>query len=531
MREAGLTSDWFAGLPARTVWTVMMELWDRGVKDFDLMIVTARLRDTGRLDEIGGAAALEGAVDATPTSAHAEYYWALMREGYLMRQAENLWRKAKERAPDGALAAVQDLVSGLRDALAGCVPNVRNVAQIGAEALEQWEEAYRIRMIEGKMDYVPGIPLPWSKLTAIYNGVTAGLHVIGARTSVGKTAFALNLVQYWAEKGIPVAVNCLDMEDVAVWKRLIVAKTRVSLSKANFGTLRQEQIEALRRGVDEAGKLPVYFAAKDDVTDLESWLWSLKATQGVRVAVVDYVQLMSMRGTERFDNTVRMGRITAKLKRMQRELRMPIWLLSQLNRECEKEGRPPMPHDLRDTGALEQEAATIALLSEYEPVMRQWESVPPTHLVPWRGRTTDAMQREQKKSLFARHQMKAVRYDLAKNQQGRREHHFPMINYPAYFIFRPGDAEADPTRTQREDGRGKAGPLSYVKRWERIEDDWRKLVPEDEEIERCGGMVKGNRSRTVEVELPEEDVAEVQGGSGEEQPARVEEAVQDSFPT
>lgn len=488
--NAGVAPDWWQDGKCLTMWLAVKRLWDEKrieVGDFVSILDALKrvMEDEGlrkknpRMAE-ATAKDLQDCIDGTPTSAHAEYYLTLVRGDRAKRMGRRLAREFGDALEAGVGPAVQKFMRAIVDLVAE--ENGGRDVSVGStcrKVMAKFEEAHRIRMVEKRMDYTPGLAMPWRVMTVLYNGMEPGLHIVGARPSVGKTALTLNLIRYWCEHlKVGVALNSLDMELQNLMSRPMSEVSRVSLAKARFGTTSERDLERLRESVASIEEWPLYTDVIRDLESFRSWCITMKSKHDVGVIVVDFLQLMTFEGCYRMGVDDRTAHISATLKGIAVDLNVPVVALSQLNRRCEEDGgREPTASDLRGSGALEQDAMSILLLHMDVAVRHEWKLCAPHVLTPF-GKTKEAS------ALLAR-DIRPVWAILAKNQNGRTGR-LPLVLYPNYFLFMMGDYNAETQFVERE-GRRKKEELECGK-FGRVLPDWRKDRIE-EALRKSGGLV------------------------------------------
>jgi replicative DNA helicase len=192
----------------------------------------------------------------------------------------------------------------------------------------------------------------------------------------------------------------------------------------------------------------------------------------VKVVILDYLQVVEVPNQDRMNENQKMSRVSARLKKIYKQYKIPIVALSQLSRDIEKEGRPPQLSDLRDSGAIEQDAMTVAVLWVDPEVHGKWKSLPPVGLAYGDEHLAAAL--------------RPVWLCLLKNQNGPTKW-FPLVLYPSYFMFRPGDYDA-----KREVEREERGREIYTNApfFNCVRDDWR-YMPTDGKL--AAARVLGDR--------------------------------------
>lgn len=477
----GVGAEWFAESSAAAVWEAMEALWKRR-SQVDLILVAEEMRRRGSLDAAGGMDALERMVDKTGSATHADFYLDNLREGLLARGLEKAIEAARAASRESPLNAVTELQETLRTLLERGMGQMEvSKRDLLVEKLEQWKEVARQRFELQNWRYCMGAPLPWACLNSVFNGLRPGLHVLGARTSVGKTVYALNVSQFWCETGVPHVFVTLDMQDAELLSRYVSAQARVSLRKLEWGA-RHEELAAAEAQIEVVEKAPVHLTHESRIERLAAWLRLAQHRWGIKGVILDYVQLVRMQGDRRMRGFERVCEVVQMLKELANEMKMPFLLLAQLSREIDNAQRDnvyaePRLADLGDSSEIEKAAASVTLMYRDQIVEQVWRQVPPTHL---------AYGDEH----LARN-LRALWLKVEKNQQGLAGVRRPFVMYPNQFILRPAcyecrepvqDKIPDPHNPARDKTVVNWGPAFY-----KIRDDWR-ILPEDDELAALGGL-------------------------------------------
>lgn len=485
--NAGVDDDWFTVERASLAWHAMKLLFgERGA--IDALSVAARATrckgEPGSPFELVELTVsdLSSFIDALPTSANFEYYLELCRLETLFRRVEKAHREFGELVTKGhdAVWATQVFTSKITKLLGGVMgTRVISVQDVAAQIEKEYLHAREKRLSD--LDYTPGLPIPWKPFNFASQGVQEGLTYIGARPSVGKTAFVLNLIRAWCESGVQVAFNSLDMAVKPMLKRPIGELSRVSFAKASFGTTNKSDMESIHAAIhgerDSSGEIvrkgidqwPLSLIVERDVDVFRSWCVAMRAAGKLDVAIVDFVQLMNTKSRYSNDNE-KLEYVSGVLKSIAIDLGIPVIALSQLNRACEEDGgRVPTASDLRGSGALEQDATAVWILHRDKDVARKWyDKSSGTYRDMPVGLTMNATPDEFKG-------IDPVRVIIAKNQNGQAgaEIWFPFVFFKKYCLFMLGDYDADvPVLTVGYGVSAKQVP-DYTRKYARVTHDFR----------------------------------------------------------
>ena len=341
------------------------------MKAIDLFTVTERLKSQKELTKVGGAAYLAQLTQRVASAAHVEFHAKIIAQKYvqreLIRSATEIQRRSYDEETD-----VTELIGFAEQEIfrvseGNVKRSVQSAADILHKALKQIEEA--------------------SKTAGEYNGVRSGftdidsvtlgwqpsdLIIIAARPSMGKTAFVLTMARNMAvEFKSPVAFFSLEMSSVQLMNRLIVAETQLNPKDLRTGNLTPDQWVHLESQTVELGRAPLYI---DDtpalsVYEFRSKARRLKTQHGIKLIIIDYLQLMTAATPEtRGNREQEVSLISRTLKAIAKELDVPIIALSQLSRNVENRGgsKRPQLSDLRESGAIEQDADVVAFIHRPE---------------------------------------------------------------------------------------------------------------------------------------------------------------------
>lgn len=342
----------------------MIELFNEG-KPVDLVTLQNRLKEKDVPPEISSLEFVRDIITTVPTSANVKSYAGIVREKAVLRRlikvneeiANNcyLGREPLETILADTEKKIFDLLQS-RDS-AEFVP----IRQVALNVLENIEKAYRTR------ETVTGVPTGFSDLDYKTSGFQpSDLILLAARPSMGKTAFVLNVVDYVAvRKGIPCMVFSLEMSKEQLVNRMLAMESNVDTQKLRTGTLTDSDWDAVVEGVGVIGssKLIIDDTPGISVTELRSKCRKIKLEHGLGMVIIDYLQLMTGSGKTSDNRQQEISEISRSLKALARELKAPVVALSQLSRACEtRADHRPMLSDLRESGAIEQDADVVMFL-------------------------------------------------------------------------------------------------------------------------------------------------------------------------
>lgn len=354
------------------IYSALLSMYHSG-KAIDLVTVRAELASRGKLEAVGGAYELVRLAGRVASSAHLEYHALILRQMYIRREMiaglHTLLASAADESVDlsDALADLHRLAGHLES---GAVSNncLRDMERLMQDTLEQMD-----KRVENNRNGITGIPTGLRELDRLTAGWQQGdLNIIAARPSVGKTAFALHLALAAGRAGKHVLVNSLEMQGERLGDRWLCAQAaNVDAGHLKTGLLDagewQQALEAARL----LSALPVYVDdnPKMSMDHIRSSALLQKSKGRCDLLIIDYLQLCEMKSGQKNRNREQeVAEASRKAKLIAKELDIPVILLCQLNRECEmRADKRPALSDLRESGAIEQDADVVMLL--YRPAL------------------------------------------------------------------------------------------------------------------------------------------------------------------
>lgn len=351
----------------QTLWMSMERVRSTGAA-IDLITLSADLERLGKLDDIGGKPYIFKLLDGVPKSTNIEHYARIVREKARLRAiaatAERARREATEASELNSSAIVEQM---MKELLVCSAPDSDGVVDIGPAV-----SAY-VTSLDDPNAHIR-IPTSFVDLDQMLDGGMRpkDMVIIAARPGVGKTSLAENIGTNVARDGSGVVMFSLEMDREALVGRLISSEARVPHSRLRGGRLTTEESLRLADAMESTSAMP--FTIIDNANTLPqifSWCHQLKQRpEGLSVVIIDYVQLIYISG-KRFESREKeLAYISSELRRIARELDVVMVVISQLSRapEGRKDKRPQLA-DLRETGALEQDAAVVMLI--YRPEMHE----------------------------------------------------------------------------------------------------------------------------------------------------------------
>jgi replicative DNA helicase len=353
----------------RRIYRAMITLAERG-EVVDPLTLANELTRKGELDASGGKDYIGFLVDAVPTAANIEYHAKIVREKALMRRLIEASTLTVSEAFEGSERA-EDLLDRAEQRI---FELAQDRDQEGFTRIKEllWPTMERIEALHGSGSSITGVPSGFTDLDELTAGFQkSDLVIVAARPSMGKTAFTLNIAQYAAlEANVPVAFFSLEMSKDSLVQRMLTAEARIDAQRLRRGMLRDDDFPRLARAAGILGSAPVWIDDTPGITVLEmrSKARRLKAENGIGLVIVDYLQLMQgPSGVENRQQEISI--ISRGLKALAKELDVPVVALSQLSRAPEQragEGKRPQLSDLRESGAIEQDADLVMFLYRQE---------------------------------------------------------------------------------------------------------------------------------------------------------------------
>jgi len=358
----------------RRVFNQMIAL-GKAQQAIDLVTLTESLHRVGELESSGGAPYLAALADGMPRVSNVEHYARIVREKALLRNLIHATHNIQQRAlegEDGADTILDNAESSIfaiaEDRVkAGLIP----VKDIVRDNFERLEKIFR----EGKS--ITGVSTGYTELDKLLSGLQPSeLLILAARPSQGKTALALNLAENISIRaGLPVAFFSLEMSKESLLQRLVASVAQIDAHKFRTGHLSREDWRRMTEALGTISSAPLWIddAGSTSVLEIGAKARRLKRDKGLAMMVVDYLQLITGRG--RFGNRQEeVSSISRGLKGLAKELQIPVLVLSQLTRAPERDERGPQLSDLRESGAIEQDADVVMFI--YRPHWSKFEASP-----------------------------------------------------------------------------------------------------------------------------------------------------------
>jgi replicative DNA helicase len=366
-----LKSDCFYKESHAKIYQAIVDLSVRE-EPIDLLTVTQELRRKSILEEVGGPFYITQLTTRVMSSVHAEYHARLIYQKYIQRELIRVSTHIQERAFDESVD-VEDLLNSSEQAMfeitqGSIKKDIQPINLLLKDALESIHAAGK------REDSLSGVPSGYTKLDRITAGwQPTDLIIVAARPSMGKTAFVLSMARNMAvEHSCGVALFSLEMSAQQLVKRMIVSETELESDKIRTGRLEPYEWEQLDAKIGRLVEAPVFI---DDTPALSVFEFRTKCRRlvqqhSIRIAIIDYLQLMTWTGDTKGNREQEVSNISRSLKAIAKELNIPVIALSQLNRSVEGrtgiQNKRPQLADLRESGAIEQDADIVAFIHRPE---------------------------------------------------------------------------------------------------------------------------------------------------------------------
>ncbi|MDB4673207.1 replicative DNA helicase [Verrucomicrobiales bacterium] len=369
-----LSADAFYVPAHRTIFEILTDLHDKG-QPVDPISLQQTLVDRKLLDQVGGPSMVAELFTFVPTAANLGFYTDIVSDKSTLRRVILSCTECITRAYDD-----QEDVAGLLDEVEAKILKVREdgdqKASMGTMKEHVMEALDEIEKLVENPNGVTGLPTGFKDYDEMTNGLHGGeMVVIAARPSMGKTSFAMNIVEHVAiEAGRPCAVFSLEMSTASLVQRLLCSRAEIEMGKLRGGFIsKKRDFRRLTRAAEELSVSNIFI---DDTPGLSILEMRAKARRfkkmyGIEMIMIDYLQLLKSTSKKAGDNRqVEIAEISAGVKSIAKELNIPVIVLAQLNRNPESRtakssataGRPRIS-DLRESGSIEQDADLVGLLT------------------------------------------------------------------------------------------------------------------------------------------------------------------------
>lgn len=352
----------------RTIFKVIKELSMQD-KPVDLLIITQELKNRGLLEQVGGPVYVTQLTSKVASAAHLEFHARIIAQKYIQRELIRACSEIQSNAFDET-KDVDELINQAESAIfkiseGNIKKETQPIKPILKEAVNLIQEASK------RDDGLSGVPSGFSAVDRVTSGwQKTDLVIIAARPAMGKTAFILSMTRNMAVRfKVPVAVFSLEMSSIQLVNRLISSESELGSEKIKKGTLVGDDWSRLNSAIQVLDEAPIFI---DDTPALSIFEFRakcrrLKMQNNIGMVLVDYLQLMTAGTDTRGSREQEVSMISRSLKAIAKELDVPVIALSQLNRSVEsRDGKRPQLSDLRESGAIEQDADMVIFIHRPE---------------------------------------------------------------------------------------------------------------------------------------------------------------------
>jgi len=347
----------------RIIFESIMELISRR-EPVDMLTLSARLKEKGLLDRIGGKVYLAELVNNTPSAANIAHYAEIVRRKYMLRNLIRASEKISEMGYNEAEELDHLLDQAEKEIFSvTSLSSAQKYLTLKETLDEAWERLDRLHKSENSLR---GIPTGFAELDAKLAGLQkSDLIILAARPSMGKTSLALDIARQTAlQHETTTCIFSLEMSSQQLVDRILAAESRVDSWELRTGRIRSDdEFSRISEALGRLSKAPIFIDDEPGNTLLKmrSTARRIKSEHGLGLVVVDYLQLMAPQKNS--DSLVQqVTEISRSLKGLARELDVPVLALSQLNRAVEQRGGKPRLSDLRDSGSIEQDADVVMFI-------------------------------------------------------------------------------------------------------------------------------------------------------------------------
>lgn len=347
----------------REIFKAIVELFEKG-KPVDVITVSEQLKMSGTLDKVGGLEYLTSMATFVPTTANIKHYVKIVEEKSILRKlikvSSDIVKMGYEASEEVSIVldrAEKGIFNLLQNRNTQEISHIKDVL---VSTFDKLEELYN------KKGYITGIPTGFVDLDRKIAGLQdSDLILVAGRPSMGKTAFALNIAQYAAiHEHVPVAIFSLEMSKEQLVNRILCSEVMIDSQKMRTGKLDDEDWEKIAIALGPISDAPIFIDDTPGVTvnEIRAKCRRLKLEKNIGLVVIDYLQLMQ--GSRRSENRQQeISEITRSLKILAKEINVPVISASQLSRGPEsRSDHRPMLSDLRESGAIEQDADIVMFL-------------------------------------------------------------------------------------------------------------------------------------------------------------------------
>lgn len=349
------------------IYRAILSLFEKR-EPIDLVTLSAELKNMGLHDEVGGSAYLAELVNIVPTSANVSYYAQILKDSHTKRELIRISGQIAEKSFD-SISDIKELMDFAESQIFSV--SQEHVKQFFIPIKDALVESFdRIEELHKAGAGLRGVPTGFADIDNLLAGLQdSNLIILASRPGQGKTALALNIAEYVSvRENIPVGVFSLEMSKEELVDRLLVGQSRVDAWRLRTGKLDDEDFQKIQEAMGELADAPLFIddTPAQNVMEIRTKARRLQIEKGLKLLIVDYIQLVKGRNLE--NRVQEVSEISQSLKNLARELRIPVLAISQLSRAVEQRGsKRPQLADLRESGALEQDADVVMFLYREDP--------------------------------------------------------------------------------------------------------------------------------------------------------------------
>ena len=365
-----LRPEHFYATKHQLIYEACLDLFEKR-QPIDIVTLSNQLKKKKALSKVGGSGYLANLSSITPSSANVKAYAQIVKSGYTKRELIKASAKINDLAFDDAMEekdiidkTEQLLYSVSKDTITKDYLHIKDVL---AQTFEKMDELHKNK------GTLRGVPTGFPSLDKKTNGFQeSNLIIVAARPSVGKSSLASNIAQFAAtQKGVGVIIFSLEMSAEEIADRMIASEADLDMFKLKTGNMTEEEYGKMGEAYGVLSEAPIFIEDTPGISVLElrTKARRLAMEREIGMIVVDYIQLM--RGRNLDNRAQEVAEISQSLKNLARELKIPVVALSQLNRQVENRGGGPQLSDLRESGAIEQDADIVIFLHRPDDENRQ----------------------------------------------------------------------------------------------------------------------------------------------------------------
>lgn len=368
-------SECFYDMRHQALYDVLIEMHEK-MERIEPMLVGQWLRDRNQLEALGGMPYIAGLMNCVPSAASLEYYLPIVREKFVLRRLIQTCTGAVARVYDHS-GDIDELLDGVeRDVLLIAEDRV-DTKSVAIKELVQ-NAISKIEDYHQRAGKISGIPSGFPDLDKKTFGFQPGdMIVIAARPSMGKTSLAMNIADHVAVgENHPVGVFSLEMTAEALAMRMICSRARVNLRNVQDGFLVERDFPKITGAATKLANSPLFIddTAGMSILQLRAKARRMHQQHGIKLLVIDYLQLLHSTSVKADNRQQEIAQISGGIKALAKELGIPVIVLAQLNRDLDRDkSRKPRLSDLRESGAIEQDADLVGLL--YKPEREESDDV------------------------------------------------------------------------------------------------------------------------------------------------------------